>query len=326
MGVTGLRKAAPGPRARRAWGRANGSRPRPLSAISTGVSGSDESPGAFTVVRPHGGEIPVVVEVPHAGLAIDAESLAWTVAPARSLAADADLYVDELARDTPAEGATLLVAHTSRYVVDLNRDETDCDSEAVDGAGAGPWPRGVVWRLTTEGDPILARRLSKVELERRLDGFYRPYHRALAELLAAKRARFGHAILVCAHSMPSRGRPGHADPGDERADIVPGTRGRSTAAPAVIDGLDRYARGLGLSVRHDDPYRGGFSTGHYGRPHEGLHAVQIEIARRRYMDEATFRRNDGFPAIRAFLRGVVRTLGALPSAALGAPAQQASSR
>ncbi len=263
----------------------------------------------FEVVEPTAGESPVVVEVPHAGLALDAETLAWTVAPAMSVARDADLHVDALFQDAPAEGATLLYARASRYVVDLNRAEGDCDAEAVEGAGRTPWPRGLIWRLTTDGDPVLARRLPRAEVERRLELLYRPYHATLERLLRQKVARFGFAILLCAHSMPSQGRRGHADPGSWRADLVPGSRGRTTAAGAVIDVVDRHARARGWSVRHDDPYRGGFATGHYGRPHQSIHAVQIEIARRRYMDEATLRTDGaGFASVREFARTLVGRL------------------
>ena len=269
----------------------------------------------FEVIEPRTGESPLVVEVPHAGLWIDPEALAFTVAPARSIARDADLYVDEIVQDAPAEGASLLVAHVSRFVVDLNRGEADCDSEAVEGGGRAPSPRGVVWRLTTDGEPILAQPLPRRELERRLALVYRPYHRALEALLQRKRERFGFAILLCAHSMPSQPRPtpetGKTGPAAPfyRADLVPGTRGRTTAAGLVIDRVDAHGRALGWSIRHDDPYRGGFSTGFYGRPARGVHAVQIEIARRRYMDETSLRIDPhGFRAVREFARTLAARL------------------
>lgn len=263
----------------------------------------------FEVIEPKGGESPVVVEVPHAGLGVDAESLAYTVAPARSIARDADLYVDELVQDAPAEGATLLCARTSRYVIDLNRGEDDVDQDAVEGGGRTPWPRGLIWRLTTDGDPVLMRRLPRAEFERRLETVYRPYHRMLSSLLARKRARFGFVVLLCAHSMPSLARRGHSDSPGMRADIVPGTRGRTTAAPAVIDLVDWHARSYGFTVRHDDPYRGGFSTGFYGKPTNSSHAIQIEISRRLYMDESTHRRDpQGFRVVREFARSLVAQL------------------
>lgn len=272
----------------------------------------------FEVIEPRAGESPVVVEVPHAGLWIDPEALAFTLAPARSIARDADLYVDQLVQDAPAEGASLLVARASRYVVDLNRGEADWDGETVEGGGRTPWPRGVVWRLTTDGDPMLAGPLPRRELDRRLEGVYRPYHRTLEALLQRKRDRFGFAILLCAHSMPSQPRPPAANGAGSRAkgptepvraDLVPGTRGRTSAAGAVIDRVDAHGRALGWTIRHDDPYRGGFSTAHYGQPARGVHAVQIEIARRRYMDETSLRINpQGFRAVREFARTLAARL------------------
>jgi N-formylglutamate amidohydrolase len=272
----------------------------------------------FEVVEPTVGESPVVVEVPHAGLFLDPESLAYTLAPARSIARDADLHVDELCQDAPREGATLIVARHSRFVVDLNRGPTDFDGEAVDGGSRAPWPRGLVWRLTTDGDPILAAPLPRLELERRLERVYRPYHRALEGLLERKLARFGHTVLLCAHSMPSQPRGPSADGGGRkdaplpllpRADLVPGTRGRTSAAGVVIDRVDAHAASFGFSVRHDDPYRGGFSTAHYGQPAQGVHAIQIEIARRLYMDETTLRIDaQGFRAVREFARTLVSRL------------------
>src|SRR6185369_7962086 len=112
-------------------------------------------------------------------------------APARSVARDADLYVDQLFRDAPGEGAAMIVSHTSRFVVDLNRSEGDIDGDAVEGAGRAPWPRGLVWRLTTDGEPILTAPIPRHELDRRLEAVYRPYHRALAALLERKIERFG---------------------------------------------------------------------------------------------------------------------------------------
>jgi N-formylglutamate amidohydrolase len=260
----------------------------------------------FDVVEPRTAEAPVVVEVPHAGLSIDPVALANLIAPARSIARDADLHVDALWQDAPAEGATLLVARASRFVVDLNRSEADFDADAVEGGGRTPWPRGVVWRLTTDGEPMLAQRLSRDEYERRLNLIYRPYHAKLSEILARKRARFGFAILLCAHSMPTEGRRGSTDLTGVRGDLVPGTRGRTTAAGSLIDAVEAHGRAFGWTVVHDHPYRGGFSTAHYGMPERSVHAIQLEIARRLYMEEATLRiRPDGFQTVREFARTLV---------------------
>ncbi|MDF2693506.1 MAG: N-formylglutamate deformylase [Labilithrix sp.] len=267
-------------------------------------------PAPFSVIEPSGEETPVIVEVPHAGLWVDGQALATLVAPARSIGRDADLWVDELYADAPARGATMIAAHVSRYVVDLNRSERDVDSESVEGAPTSARAtRGIIWRLTSDGARVLDAPLPRRELERRLDSFYRPYHETIATLIARKRARFGYAILVAAHSMPSVGRAAHGDPNAQRADVVPGTRGRTSASPRFIDAVDAHARGAGFSVAHDNPYQGGFTTVNYGRPNEASHVVQVELARRLYMDETTLRKNAGFDRLRSFCADLVTRLG-----------------
>lgn len=267
---------------------------------------------SFRIHEPAAEPTPLVVEVPHAGLYVDPVALASLAAPAYSLARDADLYVDELYADAPALGATLLVAEVSRYVCDLNRGDADFDSATVEHGGSRPAPHGLIWRSTTENHPALTARLSREELERRLETYYRPYHAALERLLAQKRERFGFSVLLAAHSMPSRGRSGHADPGHERADVVPGSRGRTTAGAFVIEAAEGAALELGLSVVHDEPYRGGYTTGHHGRPAAGSHALQIELARRLYMDEVSLEKKPRyFEETAEFCRLLVERLGAL---------------
>jgi N-formylglutamate amidohydrolase len=243
---------------------------------------------------------------------LDAPALATLAAPAHSIARDADLYVDELYADAPEHGAALLTAQASRYFCDLNRSESDVDELAAVGGGARNAPHGVVWRMTTDKSPALSGPLPRSELERRLDAVYRPYHAALRRLLEQRVERFGYAILLCAHSMPSVGRSGHHDPDRVRADVVPGSRGGTTAAAPVVHAPELVARERGWSVAHDDPYRGGFTTEHYGQPSRGVHAVQVELARRLYMDELTLlKKASDFSAVRKFCRTLVARLSSL---------------
>lgn len=264
----------------------------------------------FSVIEPTAEETPLVVEIPHAGLFVDAPTLAQLAAPARSIGRDADLYVDELYADVHERGATCIVAHVSRYVVDLNRSEGDVDAESVEGApGHSRATRGIVWRLTSDGARVLDAPLRRRELERRLDAYYRPYHSAIASVLERKRARFGFAVLLAAHSMPSVGRAGHGDANAVRADVVPGTRGRTSAARSVIDVVDAHAQQAKMSVAHDDPYQGGYTTQHYGRPDLNVHVVQVELARRLYMDEATLHKGAGFEKTKAWCSDLATALG-----------------
>jgi N-formylglutamate deformylase len=268
-------------------------------------------PAPFTVIEPTTEETPLIVEIPHAGLFVDGPALARLAAPARSIGRDADLYVDELYANATSAGATLIVAHVSRYVCDLNRSELDIDAESVEGAPShGRATRGIIWRLTSEGAKVLDAPLPRAELERRLDTYYRPYHRAIAETLERKRKRFGFALLLAAHSMPSVGRAAHGDPQSVRADVVPGTRGRTSASAAFIDVVDAHARSGGLSLAHDNPYQGGYTTQHYGRPDTKVHVVQLELARRLYMDEPTLSKHARFEQTRSWCTALVKAMGA----------------
>lgn len=276
----------------------------------------------FERIDPSGPEIPIVVEVPHAGLELEARFLEPISAPARAIARDADLYVDALYQDAPAIGATVLACRVSRYVIDVNRAESDIDGEVVEGGRADiRMQHGLVWRTTGDGEQALNRRLTTFELEERLALVWRPYHRELSSIIERKRSLFGVVVVLAAHSMPSvergptaaRSRTGRGDQGsiEPRADVVPGTRGRKSAAPKFIDAVESHARASGWSVRHDDPYAGGFTTQRYGRPGDGVHTVQVELARRLYLDEGALRPLPAFPQVQAWCRGLVARMGAL---------------
>jgi N-formylglutamate deformylase len=269
---------------------------------------------SFNLQLPSHAAIPVLVEVPHAGLVVPDAVKDELSAPQDALLRDADIYVDELYASAPEQGAALLCARVSRYVVDLNRAQDDVDSATVSDhpAPVGAQPRGVVWRATTDGRPVLRRPLTFSALRKRLARYYVPYHEALRQTLDTLRTRHGFAILVAGHSMPSRGRSLHVDAGVRRADVVPGTQGRSTADARVIDLVDAHFREAGLSVRHDDPYKGGFATAHYGRPDQRQHAIQIELNRALYVDEDTFTRRAGdFERVQSLLTALIAKLGQL---------------
>jgi N-formylglutamate deformylase len=155
----------------------------------------------------------------------------------------------------------------------------------------------------------------RAELERRLDRFYRPYHQALERVVCRKRSRFGGVVVVSLHSMPSMGKDVGTGQMTARADVVVGTRGQTTASRGLIALVEDHARSFGWSVAHDDPYRGGATTARLGQPSQGVHAVQIELARRLYMDETSLAPKDGsFDIVQSFCGGLVARIG---TAALG---------
>ncbi|UCH28625.1 MAG: N-formylglutamate amidohydrolase [Myxococcales bacterium] len=254
------------------------------------------------------------MEVPHSGLQVPPEVESEIDATPLAVLRDSDIYVDQLYQRAPQQGATLLVSRVSRYVVDLNRGPDEVDSAAVPRhPNARHIPaRGVVWRARTDGTPLLRAPLTTQQFARRLELFYDPYHQTLREVAARMRQEHGHVVIVAAHSMPSTGRRVFGGRHVRRADVVPGTRGRSTADGRIIDLIDRHFREAGLSVKHDDPYRGGWTTSSYGAPRRGQHAVQIELNRALYVDERTSEiKKSEFARLQQVLDHLLRKLGEL---------------
>jgi N-formylglutamate amidohydrolase len=260
----------------------------------------------FEATLPDEPVTPVVVSVPHAG--VEVGEFAPALAASLDVRCDADLFVDELYDGSP-RGA-FIRARTSRFVCDLNRDANDVSPRAVP---AHPAPRnadgrGFVWEVTTTGAPALARPLTLPEWQAR-QALHAGYHGAIAGALQRARARFGFAILVDGHSMPSVGRQGHADPGKPRADIVPGDREGKSCAPSLSRLVGEHFEKHGLSVAFNDPYKGGFITTHHGRPKDGVHAIQIEMRRDLYMNEASFSRvPDKMARVRVVIEALLRAL------------------
>lgn len=233
---------------------------------------------------------PVVLSVPHAGLLIPAQDTPLLAVAGKGLLRDADLYVDRLVQGVPAFGVDVVVAQVSRYVLDVNRAPDDVDREVCPDIErpARPSARGLCWRTNTDGAALMVRPLTRPELLSRVQRIHEPYHDLLAELLRERRRRFGYAILLDMHSMPSLGRPGHTDSGVRRADIVPGDLRGTSCSPLLSQLVADHFTAAGLSVRANDPYMGGYVTKHHGRPARGMHALQIELNRDLYMDENSF--------------------------------------
>jgi N-formylglutamate deformylase len=266
------------------------------------------------LTHPNAAPSPVLVEVPHSGLQVPPEVESEIDGTPSAMLRDSDIYVDQLYQRAPEHGATLLVSRVSRYVVDLNRGPDEVDSAAVPKHPHGRHipARGVVWRARTDGTPLLRKPLTVAQFARRIEQFYDPYHQTLRDVAAQMREQHGQVIIVAAHSMPSTGRRTMGGREVRRADIVPGTRGRSTADGRIIDLIDSHFRDAGLSVKHDEPYRGGWTTSSYGAPKRGQHAVQIELNRALYVDEQTSEiKTTDFAQLQTVLDQLVGKLGNL---------------
>jgi N-formylglutamate deformylase len=144
---------------------------------------------------------------------------------------------------------------------------------------------GTVARVVGDAQEIYDQRIAVAEAMRRIDGLYKPYHRALRRVFMRLQRDFGAAILIDCHSMPSSTGGRDERP---RADLVLGDRYGTSCVGIVPETIEQCMRGFGYTVSRNKPYAGGFITEHYGNPAAGLHAIQLEINRALYMDERRY--------------------------------------
>jgi len=256
---------------------------------------------------------PLLLTSPHSGRCYDAAFLASSRLDALSIRRSEDSFVDELFGAAPNLGVPLLAAQFPRAYCDVNREPWELDPAMFEDA-LPPYvntssPRvqaglGTIARIVGTGEPIYAGRLRFAEAQARVKRCWQPFHDRLGGLIADTLAEFGACLIVDCHSMPSLpGRHGG------RPDIILGDGHGTACAPGWTDFIQARFEAMGLSVQRNEPYAGGYITRHYGRPREGVQAVQVEVARGLYMNERNFTRGPQFAetqrAMLRFLTGLI---------------------
>jgi N-formylglutamate deformylase len=253
-------------------------------------------------VRAHGApKVPFIFASPHSGRVYPSSFAQSSRLDAISLRRSEDAFVDELFDSVTELGAPLVAARFPRAFVDANRAPGELDPLMFDAPVNSVGPRsprvaaglGVIPRVVRDGLEIYGTRLPAKEAAFRLEHFYRPYHAALAGLVASARAEFGVAVVIDCHSMP---------PPAKAHDIVLGDCYGEAASAELIGETQNILCGLGFSVARNTPYAGGYTTNLYGRPREGVHAIQIEVSRALYLDEGRMEKSSGFASCREKLR------------------------
>ncbi|MGD0142140.1 MAG: N-formylglutamate amidohydrolase [Rhizomicrobium sp.] len=277
--------------------RASIEQPAPAQKAATDPALARLHAEPFSVISPALRTAPFVFASPHSGRLYPASFVAASRLGPTSLRRSEDAFVDELFVGAVECGAPLIAASFPRAYLDVNRAPGELDASMFDAPldvasdAAGPRVQaglGVIPRIVRDGAEIYRGRLAACEAGERLNRFYRPYHAALAQLIEETRARFGFAVLVDCHSMPSAA----AVP-----DIVLGDRyGISAAAPLMRAAERMFAR-HGFSIARNSPYAGGYTTHLYGRPARGVHALQVEINRSLYLDEERVARAATFAGV-----------------------------
>lgn len=260
-------------------------------------------------------EAALVLDSPHSGHDFPADFDACVTE--RELRDGEDVYVDELWGAAPSLGIPLLAARFPRTYLDPNRHVGDVDPGLLD----RPWPweyvpsgkarigKSLVWRTLEDGRPIYARRLKPEEVRRRIDAFHRPYHDALVSLLEQSFLKNGRVYHVNCHSMRSvAGKQSDDGEGRVRADFVLGDRDGTTCEPGFTAFVRARLEEMGYTVKVNDPYKGVELVRAYSKPAEGRHSLQVEIAKRLYMNEDTLQKGPGFRKVQSDLHALLKSL------------------
>lgn len=249
------------------------------------------------------GDGPVVLGMPHVGTWLPPEILAALNARGRGLD-DTDWHIERL-YDGCLAGVTTVRASFHRYVIDANRDPS----------GASLYPgqntTGLVPLTDFDGNPIWDRSPDAAEIEARRLAFHAPYHAALEAELARVRDRHGVAILYDCHSIRSHipflfeGR---------LPDFNIGTSGGTTCDTRIEAAVHEICKASGRSTVLNGRFKGGWTTRHYGRPAENIHAIQMELAQSTHLASETLPfayDSTKAAALRPVLAQILETLAAL---------------
>jgi len=246
---------------------------------------------------------PLVLSMPHAGTHVPPDIHECLTPLGRGLP-DTDWWIDRLYDFATELDATVVCATASRYVIDVNRDPS----------GQSLYPGQATTDLcpttTFDGDPLYAEGTEPdaVEIERRRRDWFEPYHAALAAEIGRVRERHGYALLYDCHSIRSR-VPRLFD--GELPVLNIGTNGSSSCAPGIEDAVVSACASQDIFTHVvNGRFLGGWITRHYGQPDTGVHALQMELAQRAYMEETppwTFDEGRA-AAIRPVLRDVLTAM------------------
>ncbi|MGB3720937.1 MAG: N-formylglutamate amidohydrolase [Proteobacteria bacterium] len=273
----------------------------------------------YVVIEPVEQTSPFVFCSPHSGNIYPTVFLERSRLDAHTLRKSEDCFVDELFGDVASLGAPLIAARFPRAYLDVNREPYELDPELFD----EPLPAfantqtmrvagglGTLARIVADGEEIYREPLPLGVAMERIERLYKPFHARIAELLERTHRRFGVAILVDCHSMPSASM-NHVSGG--RPDFVIGDRFGASCDAKVTRLFREIITHCGYQVQLNRPYAGGFITEHYGRPFKGIHALQIEINRGLYLNETKLTRTAGFDRLKRNLTQIMaRIFAELP--------------
>ncbi|HEY5689959.1 MAG TPA: N-formylglutamate amidohydrolase [Cyclobacteriaceae bacterium] len=235
----------------------------------------------YKISSPKGTKVPILLSVPHCGIAFPDEIRKDFDPELSSKPDDTDWFVDTLYDFASSMGISMISAVYSRWVIDLNRDP---ESKPLYTDGR------IITALcpTTDffGKPIYIdqrKEVKQTEVDRRLTAYYYPYHNRLNELLVELRDQFGKVLLWDCHSIRQFVPTIHKD---KFPDLILGDADGTTASPGLIEVALKGLEASDYQVNHNYPFKGGYITRNFGIPAENQHALQLEMSKLQYMNDA----------------------------------------
>ena len=263
----------------------------------------------FSVHLPPNNRIPILLSVPHCGTAFPDELKDQYNQNLIQTPDDTDWFVDQLYDFAPSLGITMITAEYSRWVIDLNRDPENkplySDGRII---------TGLCPVTNFLGDPLYAdgrTEVNSIEVSRRRERYYRPYHEKLADLLSTLKSEFGKVLLWDCHSIRQYVKTIYID---KFPDLILGDADGTSASANIIAMAFQKLGTSSYSVSHNFPFKGGYITRNYGKPLENQHALQLEMSKINYMNNSETQYDKGrAEKMKALLRTSLLSLAELLS-------------
>jgi N-formylglutamate deformylase len=236
---------------------------------------------AFNIIPATAEEVSILISVPHCGTAFPSELKNQYKPELIQSPDDTDWFVDGLYDFAPSLGITMIAANYSRWVVDLNRDPQSKPLYSDGRVITGLCP-------TTNflGEPIYKderKEISSDEINNRVSQYYKPYHQKIESELIRLHQKFGKVLLWDCHSIRQFVPSIHSE---RFPDLILGNADGTSASSLLIDVAVDSLQTSGFSFSHNHPFKGGYITRHYGAPKKNVHALQLEMSKVNYMDDA----------------------------------------
>ena len=235
----------------------------------------------FRIIAPTGDQVPILLSVPHCGVEFPAELTSSYNQSLIKSPDDTDWFVHELYDFASAMGITMIHAHYSRWVIDLNRDP-----ESKPLYSDGRIITALCPTTTFFGDNIYndgREQVDDVEVRRRVELYYNPYHQKIQELLNNLKEKFGKVLLWDCHSIREHVPTIHKE---KFLDLILGDADGTSASPGLIETAIKGLESGEYSFSHNYPFKGGYITRSFGKPAANQHALQLEMTKTKYMDNS----------------------------------------